>query len=65
MPVPSLGCIYWRPMSCNLQQALGQGLGASHDPLRESLVEPYLAQLGRQFTLIYGQVKVEDVRGEP
>ncbi|MFG0832651.1 diguanylate cyclase [Aeromonas bivalvium] len=63
MPVLMLGGIYYLHMSRSLQEALEQRLGANNDQLRESLVEPYLAQLERQFTLIYGQVKAEDLAG--
>lgn len=63
IPVLVLGGIYYLHMARSLQQELEQRLIANNNQLRESLVEPYLAELERQFTLIYGQVKAEDVSG--
>lgn len=63
IPVLVLGGIYYLHMARSLQQELEQRLSANNSQLRESLVEPYLAELERQFTLIYDQVKAGDVSG--
>lgn len=63
IPVLMLGGIYYLHMERSLQQELQQRLLATNHQLRHVFIEPYLYEMERQFTLIYDQVKVDDISG--
>lgn len=63
IPVLMLGAIYYLHMERSLQQELQQRLIATNHQLRHVFIEPYLHEMERQFTLIYDQVKVDDISG--
>ena len=63
IPVLMLGGIYYLHMERSLQQELQQRLLATNHQLRHVFIEPYLHEMERQFTLIYDQVKVDDISG--
>lgn len=63
IPVLMLGGIYYLHMERSLQNELQQRLLATNHQLRHVFIEPYLQEMERQFTLIYDQVKVEDISG--
>lgn len=63
IPVLMLGGIYYLHMERSLQQELQQRLLATNHQLRHVFIEPYLHEMEREFTLIYNQVKVEDISG--
>ena len=63
IPVLVLGGIYYLHMERSLQHELQQRLLATNHQLRHVFIEPYLHEMEREFTLIYNQVKVEDISG--
>ncbi|MFB0585706.1 sensor domain-containing diguanylate cyclase [Aeromonas salmonicida] len=63
IPVLMLGGIYYLHMERSLQNELQQRLLATNHQLRHVFIEPYLHEMERQFTLIYDQVKVDDISG--
>ncbi len=63
IPVLMLGAIYYLHMERSLQRELQQRLLATNHQLRHVFIEPYLNEMERQFSLIYDQVKVEDISG--
>ncbi|WP_043762552.1 sensor domain-containing diguanylate cyclase [Aeromonas taiwanensis] len=63
IPVLMLGAIYYLHMERSLQKELQQRLLATNHQLRHVFIEPYLHEMERQFTLIYDQMKVEDISG--
>ena len=63
IPVLMLGAIYYLHMERSLQRELQQRLLATNHQLRHIFIEPYLNEMERQFSLIYDQVKVEDISG--
>ncbi|MBL0514511.1 MULTISPECIES: sensor domain-containing diguanylate cyclase [Aeromonas] len=63
IPVLMLGAIYYLHMERSLQRELQHRLLATNHQLRHVFIEPYLHEMERQFTLIYDQVKVDDISG--
>ncbi len=63
IPVLLLGSIYYRHMERTLRHEQQQNLIARNTQYFHTLIEPYLATLKRQFTLIYQQVNYQDFSG--
>ncbi|HHQ4520574.1 diguanylate cyclase [Aeromonas veronii] len=63
IPVVLLGSIYYLHMERTLRHEQQQNLIARNTQYFHTLIEPYLATLKRQFTLIYQQVNYQDFSG--
>ncbi|TNH84417.1 sensor domain-containing diguanylate cyclase [Aeromonas sobria] len=63
IPVLLLGSIYYLHMKRTLHHEQQQNLIARNTQYFHTLIEPYLATLKRQFTLIYQQVNYQDFSG--
>ena len=63
IPVLLLGSIYYLHMERTLRHEQQQNLIARNTQYFHTLIEPYLATLKRQFTLIYQQVNYQDFSG--
>ena len=63
IPVLLLGSIYYLHMKRTLHYEQQQNLIARNTQYFHTLIEPYLATLKRQFTLIYQQVNYQDFSG--
>ncbi|WP_429149939.1 hypothetical protein [Aeromonas veronii] len=63
IPVLLLGSIYYLHMERTLRHEQQQYLIARNTQYFHTLIEPYLATLKRQFTLIYQQVNYQDFSG--
>ncbi|MFQ2223859.1 diguanylate cyclase [Aeromonas enteropelogenes] len=60
IPVLLLGSIYYLHMERTLRQEQENNLMARNTQYLHTLIEPYLEELERQFTLIYQQVNYQD-----
>ena len=64
IPVLLLGTVYYLHMERTLQREQENNLIARNNQFFHTLLEPYLKNLERQFTLIYQQVNYQDFSGK-